>query len=105
MLISYSWLTSLMDLPGPTPAPEALAKILTGLGLEVEAVHAKGAGLAAMVRRGPITPRPDWPPSPTWSSRRDKLFSVTSALLLGLGVVFATLSMLAIVLTSLNTQA
>ena len=49
MLISYSWLTSLMDLPGPTPDPEALAKILTGLGLEVEAVHAKGAGLAAIV--------------------------------------------------------
>jgi len=49
VLISYSWLTSLMDLPGPAPTPAELAKLLTGLGLEVEGVHAKGSGLEAIV--------------------------------------------------------
>jgi len=49
VLISYTWLTALLDLPGEAPAPAELAKILTGLGLEVEGVHAKGAGLEAIL--------------------------------------------------------
>ncbi len=49
MLISYTWLTTLLDLPGEMPAPAELAKILTGLGLEVEGVHAKGAGLETIL--------------------------------------------------------
>lgn len=49
MLISYSWLSTLLDLPGPLPAPAELARLLTGLGLEVEGVHAKGAGLEAIL--------------------------------------------------------
>ena len=62
------------------------------------------AGLMALYRRGPVIPKPEWPPSPTWSSRRDLLFAATSAVLFGLGVVFGTLSLLAIVLTNLNRQ-
>ena len=49
MLISYTWLTALLDLPGPMPAPAELAKILTGLGLEVEGVHARGVGLETIL--------------------------------------------------------
>lgn len=49
MLISHAWLTSLLELPGPAPDPQALAKILTGLGLEVEGVHAMGAGVEKIV--------------------------------------------------------
>jgi phenylalanyl-tRNA synthetase beta chain len=49
VLISYTWLTALLDLPGPMPTPAELAKILTGLGLEVEAVHARGAGLETIL--------------------------------------------------------
>ena len=49
MLISYTWLTALLDLPGEVPAPAELAKLLTGLGLEVEAVHAKGVGLETIL--------------------------------------------------------
>jgi phenylalanyl-tRNA synthetase beta chain len=49
VLISHAWLTTLMDLPGPTPAPDELAAILTGLGLEVEGLHAHGGGTEAIV--------------------------------------------------------
>jgi len=49
VLISYTWLTALLDLPGEVPAPAELAKILTGLGLEVEAVHPKGVGLETIL--------------------------------------------------------
>jgi hypothetical protein len=60
------------------------------------------AGLMALYRRGPAIPKPEWPPSPTWSSRRDLLFALTSGLLFGMGVLFASLSVLAIVLSSVN---
>lgn len=49
MLISYTWLTALLDLPGPLPTPAELAKLLTGLGLEVEGIHARGAGLETIL--------------------------------------------------------
>ena len=49
MLISHAWLTSLLALPCPAPDAAALAKILTGLGLEVEGVHPKGAGVEAII--------------------------------------------------------
>ncbi len=49
MLISHSWLCELLDLDGPVPTPEALAEILTGLGLEVEALHRHGAGVEAIL--------------------------------------------------------
>lgn len=49
MLISYTWLSNLLDLPGPMPTPAELAKILTGLGLEVEGVHHRGAGLETIL--------------------------------------------------------
>lgn len=62
------------------------------------------AGLMALYRRGPAIPKPEWPPSPTWSSRRDLLFAVTSAVLFGMGILFGGLSMLAIVLTNANGQ-
>ena len=49
MLISHAWLTSLLELSGPSPDPTELAALLTGLGLEVEGVHAKGAGLETIL--------------------------------------------------------
>lgn len=49
MLISTAWLTSLLDLPGPMPSPAELAVILTGLGLEVEAIQSRGDGLEAIL--------------------------------------------------------
>lgn len=62
------------------------------------------AGLMALYRRGPSIPKPEWPPSPTWSSRRDMLFAGATVLLFGAGVVFGTLSFIAIALTSINGQ-
>lgn len=49
MLISHAWLTSLLALPGAAPDPQALAKILTSLGLEVEAVQPQGGGTEAIL--------------------------------------------------------
>lgn len=49
MLILHAWLISLLDLRGPAPAPNELAKLLTDLGLEVEGVHAHGAGLESIL--------------------------------------------------------
>jgi len=49
MLISHAWLISLLDLRGPAPGPEELAKLLTDLGLEVEGIHHHGAGLETIV--------------------------------------------------------
>ncbi len=49
MLISHAWLTSMLELPGPTPDPHELARLLTALGLEVEGVHPKGAGLETIL--------------------------------------------------------
>lgn len=63
------------------------------------------AGLMALYRRGPVIPKPEWPPSPTWSSRRDLMFAAVSSVLLGLGVIFGVLSVLAMVLTSMNGQS
>jgi hypothetical protein len=62
------------------------------------------AGLMALYRRGPAIPKPEWPPSPTWSSRRDLLFAALSTLLFGMGVLFGSLSMLAMVLTGGDGQ-
>ncbi len=49
MLISHAWLTRLLDLRDDAVTPDALAKLLTGLGLEVEGVHAHGAGLETIL--------------------------------------------------------
>mgnify|MGYP000010441845 CR=1 FL=1 len=49
MLISHAWLSRLLDLPGPAPAPAQLAAILTGLGLEVESLQRKGDGLGTVI--------------------------------------------------------
>jgi phenylalanyl-tRNA synthetase beta chain len=45
MRISYQWLSEYVDLP----APEELARRLTGVGLEVEALERRGAGLEGVV--------------------------------------------------------
>lgn len=43
MKISHQWLTSLFDAASDdVPAPHTIAQVLTGLGLEVEAVHTVG---------------------------------------------------------------
>lgn len=49
MLISHTWLVSLLDLRGPAPRPDQLAKLLTDLGLEVEGIHHHGAGLETIL--------------------------------------------------------
>lgn len=49
MLISHQWLCSLLDLDGPAPDADALATILTGLGLEAEAMHRHGVGIEAIL--------------------------------------------------------
>jgi hypothetical protein len=63
------------------------------------------AGLMALYGRGPAIPKPEWPPSPTWSSRRDRMFAGASVLLLGGGVIVGGLSILAMVLASTNAQS
>jgi phenylalanyl-tRNA synthetase beta chain len=45
MLISHAWLCELLSVD-VAPDADTLAKILTGLGLEVEALHRHGAGVA-----------------------------------------------------------
>lgn len=49
MLISHAWLCELLQLDGPAPDPATLATILTGLGLEVEALHRHGAGVESIL--------------------------------------------------------
>ncbi|MCC7441318.1 MAG: phenylalanine--tRNA ligase subunit beta [Bdellovibrionales bacterium] len=48
MKVSWNWLSTLVDLSA-VGTPEKLAEILTGLGLEVEAVNRQGAGFEQVV--------------------------------------------------------
>lgn len=49
MKISHQWLLSLLAVDGPGPDPQEVARLLTGLGLEVEGVHVTGKGVEAIL--------------------------------------------------------
>ena len=89
----------------PRPSGAHGAAMTDAVQLAVLAGAMIVAGLMALYRRGPSIPKPEWPPSPTWSSRRDMLFTGATVLLFGAGVVFGTLAVIAIVLTNVNGQA
>jgi hypothetical protein len=63
------------------------------------------AGLIALFFRGPAIPKPEWPPSPTWSSRRDMILAGTTVLLFVAGAAIGTLSVIAIVLSGGGGEA
>ena len=64
------------------------------------------AGLIAiLLKRGESIPKPDWPPSPTWTSTRDLALAGATGLLFIAGLVIGVLAVASIVLTVLNGDA